>query len=77
MLNNNEKNALIGFLVGYLILDWGSALILRKTNPKIITEILSNLNQKQYLGLLIIAIISSIIVYKELNKTSNEPFDVY
>lgn len=66
MLNNNQKNILIGFLVSYLIVDWGSTFLFYNTNPKFFKKFISNLNQPKSIGLIILSIIMGIAVYKHL-----------
>ena len=77
MLSGKEKNALIGFLVGYLIIDWVGAFLMHKTDPKAFNSFFNNLTDKKYIIVFAVAIIIGFIVYRELNKTSEEQFNIY
>ena len=56
-ISKKVKNYLISFLVFYLVIDWGSVIILSEIKPNLLTGLLMALQNYKFIVLILIGII--------------------
>ena len=67
MISDTVKNYLICFLVFYLILDWGAAMVIYGRQPHLMANMIKNLKNTKFLAVIAVAVLACVLLHRCLS----------
>jgi len=64
MLSDKVKNSLICFLVFYLIVDWGGAMIIYGKQPHLMSNVVKNLKNTKFLAIVAFGVLACVLLHR-------------
>ena len=75
MLSDKVKDSLICFLVFYLIIDWGAAMVIYGKQPHLMANVVKHLKNTKFLAVVAFAVLACVLLHRYVLSSADETAD--